>query len=287
MLTGRSPFMAGSEYLIFKKILFHADNTDSSVSVIEYPNFIKECEKDFIEALLKGNPALRLGVGVSRYLISDDIHMSQIEEECYNNSNIDDCDGDGDSNDNNNENNINDNNNLKGSNNTDSNNRTCLNGEKIPTITEKKDLKSHNFFENIKWDFLIQNPVPPFWAQTGPAFYPDPLENITEEFKNLYSEFACTISEENYKNDIVIDSEDKRNDDGADIDNNENEILNSNNNQEIINNQEVSSNDNDKIYNNSDNNDCTNDDICPEKCSLKSCSTTSTMDSSIDTFITN
>jgi hypothetical protein len=80
MLTGRSPFMAGSEYLIFKKILSHADNTDSSVSVkstdssvsvctdssvsvctgssvsvIEYPDFISDCEKDFIESLLKGN----------------------------------------------------------------------------------------------------------------------------------------------------------------------------------------------------------------------------------------
>eukprot|EP00596_Hydrurales_sp_CCMP1899_P004075 CAMPEP_0119051414 /NCGR_PEP_ID=MMETSP1177-20130426/73036_1 /TAXON_ID=2985 /ORGANISM="Ochromonas sp, Strain CCMP1899" /LENGTH=475 /DNA_ID=CAMNT_0007030605 /DNA_START=224 /DNA_END=1651 /DNA_ORIENTATION=+ len=278
MLTGRSPFMAGSEYLIFKKILAHADNPDSSVSDIEYPDFIKECEKDFIEALLKGNPELRLGVGASRYL-SDDIHRGRGEEECYNNSNIDDYDGDHDNNDSNNDNdknnedNNNDDSNLKGTNYTDTN-KICLNYEKISTITEKNDLKSHTFFENIKWDFLIQNPVPPFWAQTGPAFYPDPLEDINAEFKNLYSEFACTISDENDKNETVINS--------AHMDDNENEILDNNDN-EIINNQEVLSN---NIYNNSDNSDTTNDDLCPEKCSVESCSTTSTMESSFDTYIT-
>jgi hypothetical protein len=113
-------------------------------------------------------------VGASRYL-SDDIHRGRGEEECYNNSNIDDYDGDHDNNDSNNDNDKNnedsnnDDSNLKGTNNTDTN-KTCLNYEKISTITEKNDLKSHTFFENIKWDFLIQNPVPPFWAQTGTLY---------------------------------------------------------------------------------------------------------------------
>jgi hypothetical protein len=240
---------------------------------------------------------------------SDDIDVSQIETDCYDNSDIDDYGGSNHdryhNNDNtNNNNNINQNDYNKDNDHSKETN-SIRNNEKRQIITEKKNLKSHKFFENIKWDFLIQNPVPLFWAQTGPAVF-DPADDMSEEFKNLYADFACTISDDSRKNDVIIQIE-KKDVNIVNIVSNEGELLNSNDNDEIINkvssnNNNDASNDHD-VYNNS-NNDDRNDDIsCPEireisylkrlsnisDCSdnvditcLKRFSTDSTTDSSID-----
>lgn len=59
MLCGRTPFRAGTEYLIFENIKNYA----KGVSPIEFPHSINGPSKDFIEALLHKDPNERLGAG--------------------------------------------------------------------------------------------------------------------------------------------------------------------------------------------------------------------------------
>lgn len=61
MLTGRSPFRADTEYLVFQAINNYLDGT----APLEYPSTISENAKSLIESLLRKEPPSRLGAGVA------------------------------------------------------------------------------------------------------------------------------------------------------------------------------------------------------------------------------
>lgn len=205
--------------------------------------------------------------------LSDDTHASEFETDCYDHSDIDDYGGGGHDSYHNNDHDDGNNDNIN-QNNYDKDNyhsketSTIRNNEERQIIIEKKNLKSHNFFENIKWDFLIQNPAPPFWAQTGPAFF-EPVDDMSEEFKNLYADFACIVSDENRNNDVIFHIE-KNDIDIVNIVNIEGELLNNNDNDDKIMDKPLGDDDNNgnsndhDVYNNSDNGDGNKDISCTE-----------------------
>lgn len=59
MLSGKSPFQSGTEYLTFVAIQNHADGSKP----LEYPATMTESEKDFIKCLLQGVDTDRIGAG--------------------------------------------------------------------------------------------------------------------------------------------------------------------------------------------------------------------------------
>lgn len=61
MLTGRSPFRADTEYLVFQAINNFLDGT----APLAYPSSINPNARNLIEALLRKDPSTRLGAGES------------------------------------------------------------------------------------------------------------------------------------------------------------------------------------------------------------------------------
>jgi serine/threonine protein kinase len=59
MITGRSPFHAETEFLVFQAINDHLDGTNS----LTFPSSVTEQARDLIEKLLQKEPTARLGAG--------------------------------------------------------------------------------------------------------------------------------------------------------------------------------------------------------------------------------